>query len=96
VLQEYYVAATAKLGVPVDVARRKVELFGRLHLVQIDLPDILGAVDLLRIHGISFWDALILRAAQRAGCASLLTEDLQHGMRFDSVVVENPFQDLRA
>jgi predicted nucleic acid-binding protein len=92
VLQEYFVAATVKLHVPVEIARRKVELFGRLNLIQIDLPDILGAIDLLRLHGVGFWDALILRAAQRAGCAILLTEDLQHGARFESVEVVNPFR----
>ncbi len=92
VLQEYFVAATAKLRVPPEVARRKVELFGRFSLVQIDLPDILGAIDFLRLHGIGFWDALILRAAQRAGCATLLTEDLHHGARFDGIEVVNPFR----
>lgn len=94
VLQEYFVAATTKLRVAPEIARRKVELFGRFHLVLLDLPDILGAVDLLRLHSISFWDALILRAAQRAGCAILLTEDLQHGARFDGVEIVNPFRAL--
>ena len=37
VMQEYFVTVTRKLGVPVDVARRKVELFARLGLVVIDL-----------------------------------------------------------
>ena len=92
VLQEYFVASTGKLHVPVEIARRKVELFSRFSLVQIDLPDIVGAIDLLRLHAIGFWDALILRAAQRAGCSILLTEDLQHGARFDGVEVVNPFR----
>jgi predicted nucleic acid-binding protein len=92
VLQEYFVAATMKLRVPVAIARRKVELFGRLNLVQIDLPDVLGAIDLRRLHTVGFWDALILRAAQRAGCVTLFTEDLQHGARFDGVEVVNPFR----
>jgi predicted nucleic acid-binding protein len=92
ILQEYFVAATTKLRVPPEIARRKVELFGRLDLVLIDLPDILAAVDLLRLHAISFWDALVLRAAHRAGCTVLLTEDLQHGARYDGVEVRNPFR----
>lgn len=92
ILQEYFVAATTKLRVPPEIARRKVELFGRLNLVLVDLPDILGAIDLLRLHAIGFWDALVLRAAKRAGCTILLTEDLQHGARFDGVQVVNPFR----
>jgi len=92
VLQEYFVAATTKLRVPPEIARRKVELFGRLDLVLIDLPDILAAIDLLRLHAIGFWDALVLRTAHRAGCTVLLTEDLQHGARYDGVEVRNPFR----
>lgn len=57
VMQEYFVTVTRKLGVPVDVARRKVELFARLGLVVIDLADVLAAIDLHRLHQIAFWDA---------------------------------------
>ena len=92
VLQEYFVTATKKLGVPAEIARRKVELFSRFDLVLIDLPDILGAIDLHRLHQLSFWDALILRAAKRAGCTRVLSEDLHHGAVLDGVRVVNPFR----
>jgi len=92
VLQEYFVAATKKLGVPAEVARRKLELFSRLDLVAIDQPDILGAIDLHRLHGISFWDSLIVWAAKQAACGVLLSEDLQHGWVVDGLRIENPFR----
>jgi predicted nucleic acid-binding protein len=41
--------------------------------------------------GFSFWDALIVAAARRLGCAILLTEDLQDGQDLDGMVVRNPF-----
>lgn len=91
VLQEYFVAATRNLGVSADIARRKVGLFARLQLVTLDLDHILGATDPHRLHGLSFWDALIVRAALDAGCDTLLTEDLQHGRRFEGLSIENPF-----
>ena len=91
VLQEYFVAATRKAQVPPPIARRKVELFARLHLVQVELRDILAAIDLHRLHGLSFWDALVVRSAQQAGCTLLLTEDLEHGRSFDGLQVSNPF-----
>ena len=91
VLQEYFAAATRKLGVPATVARRKVDLFARLDLVLIDLSDILGAIDLHRLLHFSIWDALIVRAAQRANCTILYTEDLQHGQRVDGLEIVNPF-----
>lgn len=92
VLQEYFAATTRKLGVPPDIARRKVELFSRLDLVIIDLQDILAAIDIHRLHGTGFWDALVIRAARTAGCSVLLTEDLQHGQRIDGLEIVNPFR----
>ncbi len=91
VLQEYFVATTRKLGTPADVARRKVELFGTMDLVVLDLPTILGAIDLHRLHRLSFWDALVVEAAGRAGCRELLSEDLQAGRAIAGLLVIDPF-----
>lgn len=91
VLQEYFVAVTRKLGVSADLARRKTEIFARLHIVTPGVDDILGAIDLHRLHGLSFWDALVVRAALASRCVRLLSEDLQPGRRFDGLEVVNPF-----
>lgn len=92
VLQEFFVIVTGKLGVDVAIARRKVELLAAMDVVGIDLDLILAAIDLRRLHSVSFWDALILRAAAVAGCGVLLTEDLQDGQIIGGVRVENPFR----
>ena len=92
VLQEYFSAVTRKLGVRAEVARRKVVLFSRLDLVQIDLPPILSAIDLHRLHQFSIWDALIVRAALLANCRVLYSEDLQTGRKIDGLEIVNPFQ----
>ncbi len=42
-------------------------------------------------HRISFWDALIVRAAALAGCEVVLSEDLSDGPLIDGVRIENPF-----
>ena len=91
VLQEYFSVATRKLGVPADVARAKVEIFGRLDLATTELPTILGAIDIHRLHDVNFWDALVIYTARASGCRILYTEDLQHGRRFDGLEVVNPF-----
>jgi predicted nucleic acid-binding protein len=92
VLQEYFVGATRKLAVDAGVARRKVELFANYHLVVLDVEDVLAAIDLHRLHQVSFLDALIVRAARQGGCAILYSEDLQHGRSIDGVKVANPFR----
>ena len=91
VLQEYFVAATAKLGVEAELARRKTQLFARLDVVLLDLHHILAAIDLHRLHRLSFWDALVVRAALDGGCAVLYSEDLQSGRRFEGLEIVNPF-----
>ena len=91
VLQEYFVAATRKLGVAADVARRKTEIFGGFDIVTLGFGDVLGAIDLHRLHRLSFWDALVVRAALASGCTRLLSEDLQHGQRFEGLEIVNPF-----
>lgn len=91
VLQEYFAATTRKLGIEAVVARRKVELLAELDVVVPDVADVLGAIDLHRLHELSFWDAMVIRAAKQSGCAQVLTEDLQDGREFDGVRVVNPF-----
>jgi predicted nucleic acid-binding protein len=93
VLQEFFVIATRKLGVDAEIARRKVELAAKLDVVRIDAEEVLAAIDLHRLHSFSFWDALIVRCAATAGCARLLTEDLQDGRVIAGVQIENPFKD---
>lgn len=91
VLQEYFVAATRKLGVDASLARRKTELIAQLTLVIPQREDVLAAIDLHRLHDLSFWDAMIVRAAVSSGCSRLLSEDMQHGQRIESVEIVNPF-----
>lgn len=52
---------------------------------------ILEALDLEARHRISFWDALVLQAAQASGAEVLYSEDLSHGRIFGLVRVVNPF-----
>lgn len=68
VLQEYFVTVTRKLRVDPRIARRKVELLAEFDVAAPEVADILAAIDLHRLHGFSFWDALVLRAAKQAGC----------------------------
>jgi predicted nucleic acid-binding protein len=61
--------------------------------LDIDRPEIiLGAIDLHRLHALSFWDALVVKAASVAGCGRLLSEDLNHGQAIGGITIENPFR----
>jgi predicted nucleic acid-binding protein len=91
VLQEYFVTVTRKLHVDARVARRKVELLAEFDVAAPEIADILGAIDLHRLHGFSFWDALVLRSAKQAGCRVVLSEDMQEMREIDGVRIVNPF-----
>ena len=91
VLQEYFVTATRKLKFDSRKARRKVEILSEFDVATPQVADIIAAIDLHQLHGFSFWDALILRSAQQAGCSVLLSEDFQDGREIDGVRVLNPF-----
>ncbi len=92
VLQEYFVTVTRKLRVEATVARRKVELLAEFDVAAPEVADILAAIDLHRLHGFSFWDALVVRAAKQSGCGVLYSEDMQERRDMDGVRVVNPFR----
>jgi len=93
VLQEFYVVATRKFDPRMSrrEARDLVDAYSNWQLVQIDVPLILAASQLEERHTLSFWDALIVEAARRAGATRLVTEDLQAGRRIAGMLIDNPF-----
>lgn len=96
VLAEFFWTATRKIRrpIPVEQAARVVAELSRLRVVGSDAPFVISAIELRQRHQLALWDALIVRAAQVAGCERLLTEDLHHGARYGDVVVENPFREV--
>ncbi|MGA3265050.1 MAG: PIN domain-containing protein [Terracidiphilus sp.] len=91
VLQEYFVTVTKKLKLDTTIARNKVEIYSKFHVAEPTVNDILAAIDLHRLHGFSYWDALVLRMAKQTGCRVLLSEDMPHGQVIDGVRIVNPF-----
>ena len=56
-----------------------------------DRPDVVRALAAFRVGHYSYWDALLLAAAERAGCRVMFTEDLHDGARFGEIEIINPF-----
>jgi predicted nucleic acid-binding protein len=61
-------------------------------LIVIGASHITAAIANEERHGISFWDSLILAAAESGGADVLYTEDLNDGQQYGPVVVRNPFR----
>jgi predicted nucleic acid-binding protein len=97
VLAELYSVVTRKLAEPLagDEAAALVDQLARLPVVPADTQLVVEAISGCRAWGISIWDALIVSAANSAGCRRILSEDLTNGSVYGSVRVENPFADPR-
>jgi predicted nucleic acid-binding protein len=93
VLQEMAVNARKSIRNPITFvqARRLIEGLLAWEVV-VNRPDsVLRAMEIEQRFQISFWDAMIVQAAQSAGCEILYSEDLSHGQEYDGVLVVNPF-----
>jgi predicted nucleic acid-binding protein len=94
VVQEFYSAATKKLRIPLYEAAAEVEALCGLEMVTVSRKEILRAIDIRHRIQISFWDGLIVAAAETAGATILFTEDLTHHQRIGSLQIVNPFHTL--
>jgi len=98
VLQELAVNLRRKAGRPLDAkGTREVVADYLTWQVVVNTPDsVLGALELEERYRISFWDALVIHAAQAAGAEVLYSEDLADGQDYGGVTVVNPLVERTA
>ena len=98
VLQEFYVTVRKKVLHPGDIstAKRWLSHYVNWHVIENDGSAVLQAIDVKQRYHLSFWDALIVQAANRAGTRLLYSEDLNHDQQYGTVRVENPFLATQA
>jgi predicted nucleic acid-binding protein len=75
-------------------AHEIVTLYATWSVVQVDAGLILDAATLEERAQLSFWDALVVEAARRAGAVRLVSEDLLSGRRIAGIAIENPFETV--
>jgi predicted nucleic acid-binding protein len=92
VLQEFYVTATKKLKSDPIIVKDIIRSFENFEIVTISPTIIRDAIDCSVLNMISFWDALIISAAEFAKCTQLWTEDLNPGQLIRGVKIINPFK----
>ncbi|MGA2144809.1 MAG: PIN domain-containing protein [Bryobacteraceae bacterium] len=93
VLQELFVTLTRKVSRPCSTneALAVVEDLAAWPLTVVDYAAIRAAIGVADADKLSFWDALVVVAAARAGAAVLYTEDLNDGQEILGVRIRNPF-----
>ena len=91
VLHEFYWNAVKKMRLQPAAAREIVEDLSHWRPVDSSLGLVQQAWQWTDTAQLTYWDALILAAAQRSGARYLLSEDFQPGRRYADVEVLNPF-----
>lgn len=93
VLSEYYVTVTRKLdpGLPLLEAWEDVDALFAWRPQAVDEALMRRGHEIEQRHRLSWWDSLVVAAAQTQGCALLLSEDFQDGATYAGVIVRSPF-----
>ena len=95
VLQELCVNLRRKVAnpLPVEEIRRLVQDYLSWEIVVNSADAVLQALEIGVRYKTSFWDALILQAAEQSGAAVLYSEDLAIRQKYGTVQVVNPLLD---
>ncbi len=95
VLQEFFVNFTRR-GQSDEAAATLVDDFSAWEIIDNTHELLLTGLEVCARWQLSLWDAMIIAAATQARTPILYSEDLNHGQRFGSVQVMNPFLDPTA
>jgi predicted nucleic acid-binding protein len=95
VLQELCINLRRKAQnpLPLDEVRLLIREYSTWEVVTNTAESVLRALDIEMRYKTSFWDALILQAAEEAGASILYSEDLAAGQRYGAIQVVNPLID---
>jgi predicted nucleic acid-binding protein len=93
VLQELCVSLRRKVTPPLafDEVRSLLQDYLTWQVVINAADSVVHALDLEARYKISFWDALIVHAAEASGATTLYSEDLGDRQKFGALRVVNPF-----
>jgi predicted nucleic acid-binding protein len=92
VLQEFYNVATKKMNIDELTAKTLVHNFSKIETIVINTNIIEQAIDISVHNKISFWDGLIVSAAEFANCSMIITEDLNNGQIIRGIKIIDPFK----
>ncbi len=92
VINEFYVVAVTKMKANPTIVKNIVHNFNNIEIINNDLELIEQAIDISILTQISYWDALIIAAAEKANCKYIVSEDFNGGQNYRGVIALNPFK----
>jgi predicted nucleic acid-binding protein len=93
VLQEFYISCTKKLNMKPLKAKEYIHNYiENFEVIQNGPAIIERGIDISILSQISFWDALLIAAAESSNSTELMTEDLNDGQIINGVKIKNPLR----
>ena len=93
VLGEFFSVATRRIPNPLSVedAEAVIHRVAVLPVVELNWTLVRRAIETHKEYGITYWDSLIVAAAERADCTRIVSEDLNSGQSYHGITVVDPF-----
>ncbi len=93
VLGEFFRVVTRRIPRPISIeqATAVIDLICSLQVLDIDMAMVRRAIATHSRYGTTYWDSLIIAAAERAGCSTILSEDYNSGQSYHGILAVNPF-----
>ena len=93
-LSEFYASATRQLGIDADIAWDEVKRYMAWTPLPTDEALLRGAREAERRWKLSWWDSMVVAAAQLQDCVIIASDELEDGATFGAVKVRNPFTSV--
>ena len=92
VLQELCINLRRKVRqpLPMEEVRQLIRDYSTWEIVTNTSESVILALEIENRYQTSFWDALILQAAESSGASILYSEDLETGQRYGEIQIINP------
>ena len=91
VLKEFAAVMIGKYKMEPLAVKGIIDDISNFEVIRIDTQHIKDAIDIHILNQLSFWDSLILSAAQSARCSMVLTEDMNDGQVINGIKIQSPF-----
>ena len=92
VMMEFSANLIKKAKVSPTAVQARLEVFQAFGIIRLGPEEVAEGLSWMTRASLSFWDACIVAAANRANCSILFSEDMQANRTFGSTRIINPFQ----
>ncbi len=96
VLGEFFNIVTRRIPSPLSIEQAdraigSIASLPTLDVLDIDMAMVRRAIATHSRYGTNYWDSLIIAAAERAACSTILSEDYNSGQSYHGILAVNPF-----